>query len=170
MAMDTDRLLRLLLVHRGMLLGYIQSIVRDFQLTEDVFQEASLVILKKGGDLKDVNDFPPWARKVVRLQAMNALRKQNRGPELLEPALLDLIEQEWSHDQELETYTSALRECMEELPDKARRLIELRYVAGLPGNALAEQLKQPANTVYVALSRIYRILSGCVKGRLASEG
>jgi RNA polymerase sigma factor (sigma-70 family) len=167
MGMDSDYLLRLLLMHRGMLLGYILSILHDAHLAEDVFQDASLVILKKGVDLTAEDDFPRWARKVVRLTAMNALRKQNRGPDLLEPGLLDSLEQEWDRDEGQER-TSALRECLEELPAKAQRLIELRYVAGMSGNALAARLNQPTNTVYVALSRIYRNLSACVKKRLAS--
>jgi RNA polymerase sigma-70 factor (ECF subfamily) len=167
--MDPDRLLRLLLGHRGMLLGYILAVVRDFHLAEDVFQEASLVILKKGVRLKDENDFPRWARKVVRLQALNALRKQNRGPELLEPGVLDLLEKEWRQETAPEQSRLALRECLEQLTPKARRLIELRFVTGMPGNALAARLNQPPNTVYVALSRIYRTLSACVKKRLACE-
>src|SRR5205823_12640593 len=98
MGMDPDRLLRLLLTHRGMLLGYILSIVRDYHLAEDVFQDASLVILKKGSVLRHDKEFPPWARKVVRFKALNAMRKQNRGPELLEPAMLDLLDQVWERD------------------------------------------------------------------------
>jgi RNA polymerase sigma-70 factor (ECF subfamily) len=151
-----------------MLLGYILAILHDAHLAEDVFQDASLVILKKGVDLKAEGDFPRWARKVVRLTAMNALRKQNRGPDLLEPALLDSLEQDWDRDDGKEPTTLALRECLEALPDKARRLVELRYVAGMSGHALAARLNQPPNTVYVALSRIYRNLSACVKKRLAS--
>jgi len=170
MAMDSDRMLRLLLGQRGMLLGYILSIVRDVHLAEDVFQEASPVILKKGLQLKSDKEFAPWARKVMRLQALNALRKHNRGPELMEPAVLDLVEQDWAKQDEPEQPLSALRACLEELPEKARRLIELRYVAGIPGNALAARLQQPPNTIYVALSRIYRILSACVKRRVACEG
>jgi RNA polymerase sigma-70 factor (ECF subfamily) len=166
--MDPDRLLRLLLMHRGMLLGYIQAILRDFHLAEDVFQDASLVILKKGLALQHEGDFPRWARKVCRLTALNSLRKQKRGPELLEPAMLDLLENEWDKDDKPESSLLALRECIEKLPVKARRLIEMRYVAGLPGNALAARLGQPPNTIYVALSRIYRNLSACVKKRLAS--
>jgi RNA polymerase sigma-70 factor (ECF subfamily) len=165
--MDPDHLLRLLLLHRGMLLGYILAILHDAHLAEDVFQDASLVILKKGVDLKAEEDFPRWARKVVRLTAMNALRKQQRGPDLLEPTLLDSLEQEWEKDDGRDRTTIALRECLEALPDKARRLVELRYVAGMSGNALAARLNQPPNTVYVALSRIYRNLSACVKKRLA---
>jgi RNA polymerase sigma-70 factor (ECF subfamily) len=168
--MDSDRLLRLLLAHRGMLLGYILAIVRDFHLAEDVFQDASLTILKKGVVLEHDGDFPPWARKVVRFKGLNAVRKQNRSPELLEPGLLDLLEQEWGKDEGPEQSLAALRECVAELPEKARRLIELRYVAGIPGIELAARLKQPPNTIYVALSRIYRTLSACVKRRLAYEG
>jgi RNA polymerase sigma-70 factor (ECF subfamily) len=170
MGMDPDRLLRLLLMHRGMLLGYIVSIVSDFHLAEDVFQDASLVILKKGQELANESDFRPWARQVVRFKALNALRKENKNPELLEPAMLDLLEQEWDKERRPDLSLVALRECIEQLPAKARRLIELRYVAGMPGNALAARLQQPPNTIYVALSRIYRTLSVCVKRRLAYEG
>src|SRR5436305_4444813 len=98
MAIDRDRLLRLLLTHRGMLQGYIMAIVRDFHLAEDVFQEASLIILKKGQALKEEGEFNLWARKVARLEALSALRKRNRVPDLLDPALLDLLEPHWSTD------------------------------------------------------------------------
>jgi RNA polymerase sigma-70 factor (ECF subfamily) len=170
MGLDSDRLLRLLLMHRGMLLGYILSIVRDFHLAEDIFQDASLVILNKGLMLTDEAGFAPWARKVVRLNAMNALRKRNKSPDLLEPEMLDLLETEWCKDARPEQSMLALRHCIQQLSTKAQRLIELRYVAGLPGSTLASRLNQPPNTIYVALSRIYRTLSACVKNRLACEG
>src|SRR5438477_3331745 len=141
--MDPDRLLRLLLTHRGMLLGYILSVVRDFHLAEDVFQDASLVILKKGLRLQDESDFPAWARKVVRFEALNALRKENKEPELLEPAMLGLLEKEWGKDTAPDQSRLALRECIQHLPPKARRLIELAYVAGMPGTNLAARLQHP---------------------------
>jgi RNA polymerase sigma-70 factor (ECF subfamily) len=153
-----------------MLLGYIQAIVRDFHLAEDVFQDASLVIVKKGRELRDEREFCAWARKVARFEALNTLRKQNRTPDLLEPAMLDLVDPAWDKDEEAGRATLALRDCLQRLPDRARRLIDLRYVAGLSGKALAARLNQPPNTVYVALSRIYRRLSSCVKKRLALEG
>jgi RNA polymerase sigma-70 factor (ECF subfamily) len=168
--MEANSLLRLLLSHRRMLLGYILSIVRDVHLSEDVFQAASLVILKKGPLLTDEADFAPWARKIVRFEALNMARQRHRGPELLEPAVLDLIEPEWGRDENSESVRLALQACIETLRPKARRLIELRYVAGFSGKALAAKLNQPANTIYVALSRIYRKLSNCVQKRMAYEG
>jgi RNA polymerase sigma-70 factor, ECF subfamily len=168
MAMDQDDLLRLLLAHRGMLLGYTLSIVRDFHLAEDIFQEASVIVLKKGSILDSEDDFAPWARKVVRLEAMNALRRQNKGPGLLDPEMLDGLEQEWcKRDSEPSMSLTALRECIEQLGPKARRLIELRYVEGISGGVLAARLNQPLNTVYVTLSRLYKALSQCVEKRLA---
>src|SRR5262245_10299064 len=41
MALDSDTRLRLLLVHRGRLVGYITSVVRDAHLAEDVFQSVA---------------------------------------------------------------------------------------------------------------------------------
>jgi RNA polymerase sigma-70 factor (ECF subfamily) len=166
---EQDRLARLLLAHRGMLLAYVLAIVRDAHLAEDVFQDASLVILKKGSGLKKESDFPVWARKVVRLEALNALRKRNKAPELLDPATLDLLEPHWGKEEGPQESADALRGCLEKLGPKARRLIEWRYVAGIRGNALAARLNQPANTIYVALSRIYRLLSTCIQERLANE-
>lgn len=170
MGMEPNHLVRLLGVHRGMLLGYILAIVRDAHLAEDILQDASLVILEKGHVLAGDHEFPAWARKVVRLEALNALRKHNKNPDLLEPALLDLLEPEWARGAPSNRSLLALRECMKEIPEKAQRLIDLRYVAGLSGKTLAARLNQPPNTVYVALSRIYRTLSACVKKRLACEG
>lgn len=167
---DRDRLLRLLLAHRGMLLGYVLAIVRDFHLAEDVFQEASLIVLNKGACVKADAEFPRWARTVFRFEALNALRKGQKGPELLEPAILDLLEDPWCSEDGLKPRTVALRECIDKLSPNARRLIELRHIAGIPGNMVAKRLKKPANTIYVALSRTYRSLSACVKKRLAYGG
>ena len=168
--MDQERLLRLLLAQRGMLLGYILAIVRDFHLAEDVFQEASVLVLKKGSLLKNDSDFAPWGRKVVRFEALNALRKQNKGPDLLDPGLLDRLEDSWcKKDNQPAPEMVALRACVEQLGPKARRLIEMRYVEGMSGGALAARLKQPLNTTYVTLSRIYRALSTCVEKRLACQ-
>jgi RNA polymerase sigma-70 factor, ECF subfamily len=170
MEMDSDRLVRVLLAQRGMLLAYIMSIVRDIHLAEDVFQDASLIILKKGAVLKSEAEFGPWARGVARLEALSALRKKSASPRCLEPELLDLLDHEWNKENPSESATLAVRRCIEQLPEKARRLIELRYVAELSGVALAERLNQPPNTIYVTLSRIYRVLSKCVLERLALEG
>jgi RNA polymerase sigma-70 factor (ECF subfamily) len=171
MGLNRDRLLLLLLQQRGMLLGYVTAIVREPHLAEDVFQNVALVLLRKGDRLEAEQDFPPWARRVARLEALAALRERRKSPQVLDDATLDRLEDHWdAGDSAPGPATEALRACLERLSPRARRLVELRYVGGLRGKDLAEKLAQPVNTVYVALSRIYRKLAACIQDRLASEG
>jgi RNA polymerase sigma-70 factor (ECF subfamily) len=166
-----ERSVGLLLSHRAMLLGYIASIVRDADLAEDVFQNVAVVVLKKAGAVKNDAEFPAWARRVARLEALAALRQRKRSPELLDESVLELLEGHWAATDASPTPArKALRECVERLSPYARQLIRLRYVEDLSAKKVAEQLNRSPNTVYVALSRTYRLLAGCVQHKLARQG
>lgn len=153
-----------------MLLGYIAAIVRDPDLTEDIFQNVAVVVLDKGHAVEAEEDFPRWARRVARLEALTALRRRRRAPSPLDPALIDLLEDEWAATDAAAPAEPALRECLERLSPHARSLIQLRYAEGLSGKQVAERLNRSPNTVYVALSRAYRCLAECVRRRLGKEG
>jgi RNA polymerase sigma-70 factor (ECF subfamily) len=169
MSVDQDHLVRLLLGHRAMLLGYLASFVRDAHLVEDVFQDVSLVILKKGAELADPAGFAPWARKIARFESLNALRKRGQAPRPLDAAALDLLDGQWrSGDASESPASDALEPCLRRLAPRARRLVELRYREGVSGRDLAARLAQPLNTVYVSLARVHRALSECIRGRLAA--
>ena len=172
MGLDREQMLRLLLAQRSMLVGYITSIVREPHLAEDVFQNVAVLVLKKGHEVRAAGAFPAWVREAARREALAELRRQRHTRQLLDDSVLDLLEDHWSaHDNRpLVQATEALRECTKKLGPRARRLVEMRYVQNLRGKDLAEKLGQPANTVYVAMSRVYRALSVCVKGRLARGG
>ena len=171
--MDThqERAIGLLLSNRAMLLGYIVSIVRDLDLAEDVFQNVAVVVLKKAEAVKNVAEFAPWARRVARLEALTALRWRRRSPELLDEAVLDLLEGHWAARDTAATATRrALQDCLERLSPYARRLIALRYVDNFAPSHVAEQLNRSLNTIYVALSRTYRLLGECVQRKLIQQG
>jgi len=85
--------------------------------------------------------------------------------------VLELLEDQWSAtDATPAPARKALRECVEKLSPYARQLIRLRYVDELSALDVAERLNRSPNTIYVALSRTYRHLAGCVQRRLAREG
>ncbi|MBI3856655.1 MAG: sigma-70 family RNA polymerase sigma factor [Planctomycetes bacterium] len=169
MAVEHDVLVLLLLGHRAMLLGYLSSFVRDAHLAEDLFQDISLVILKKGGDLADPSGFPVWSRRIARLEALNALRRRGKAPRPLDDAVLDVLDRQWSAtDEAASPAADALRDCLQRMPPRSRQLVDLRYRDGISGKELADKVSQPLNTVYVTLARIHRALSECVKGRLAA--
>ena len=96
MAVEPEVLVRLLLGQRAMLLGYLSSFVRDPHLAEDLFQDVALVILKKGPELGDPAGFPLWARRIARLEALNALRRRGKAPRSLDDSVLDVLDRQWS--------------------------------------------------------------------------
>jgi len=71
MALDRDTAVRLLVSERSTLLGYIYSIVRDWAMADDVFQEISIVLLNKFDTIPDQSRFGGWMRTAARLEAMN---------------------------------------------------------------------------------------------------
>lgn len=163
---------RLLLTHRAMILGYLGSILHDPHLVEDVFQEVALVVLRKGAALRNAGDFPVWLRRIARLEALSALRRLQRRPRPFDQSVLDLLDSGWaSGDGEEESpRIEALRSCLERLTPQARKLVDLRYGQNLSGQSLAERRSQALNTVYVALARIHRVLSGCIRSKLLARG
>ena len=166
MTVEQDALVRLLLAQRAMLLGYIGSIVRDTHLAEDVFQETTLIALKKRDELIDAAGFPAWARRIARLEALNALRRRQKAPKSLDESVLDVLEAHWEKADE-GSASSALRSCLKRLPPRSLQIVELRYRDDVSGKDLAERLAQPLNTVYVSLARIHRALLDCMRGQHA---
>lgn len=166
MPLDRDQTLRLLLRERSLVLGYLRSLVRDPHLAEDLFQEISVRALDKCGEIADEVHFQGWIRRAGRLEALNLLRKRERGPLPLDDAILDQLESHWDNAAATpaEERLAALRGCVGRLTPRAQSLVRLRYGEGLPGTRVAELVDMTLNTLYVALSRIHRTLAECVRG------
>lgn len=173
---DGTAALRLLLINRGMLLGYITAITGDPTLSEDVFQEVSIVVLDKHAQLTSSEGFKPWARTIARFQALKAVARRRAGPIMLSGDIVDLLDKSWSAlDEDPAALAdhermAALRSCLTRITPRARRLVEMRYFENLPGARIAELLGKPLNTIYVAISRIHRALGECVRGELQRQG
>jgi RNA polymerase sigma-70 factor, ECF subfamily len=171
MALDRDTIVRLLLSGRASLLGYIHSIVRDWDLADDVLQEVSILALKKCDLIEDETHFGGWVRQTARFESLNLLRKQGRGPQLLGETVLDLLDTAWDAAEKAMPSDSldALRACVEKLTADSRHILQLRYADGIKGVELAHVLDQSPNTVYVRLSRIHRKLGKCIALRIAER-
>jgi RNA polymerase sigma-70 factor, ECF subfamily len=170
--MDADAILRLLLSHRAMVTGYIAFLVRDPHLVEDVFQEVALTVLKKAEQLECEEAFGAWVRTIARYKSLHALAKRSRAPGPIPQSLLESLEAAWqSRDGDAASLRAeALGECLEKLTPRSQQILHLRFTGNLCGQELAQRLDRPLNTVYVALSRIYRNLAECIERRLAQEG
>ena len=61
-----------------------------------------------------------------------------------------------------------LHNCLDELSEKSRETIRLRYFEGLRGSQVAEKLGRKPEAVYKALQRIYVTLAQCILRKLAA--
>ena len=89
-------------------------------------------------------------------------------------AEMDVLEAAMSANEAVDQSSSprreALRRCLERMPQaKGRRVLELRYGEGLPGEKVAEQVGLSLNALYTLLSRVRRSLQECIERRLQSE-
>lgn len=173
MPLDQEVLLRHLLTERARLLGYIRSIVRDRHIAEDVFQEVSILAVRKIDEIPSRSALPGWLRRAARFEGMNALRKRQREPVSLSDDVLDLLEPEWAESEKRtgsDELMGALEQCMNQISDYARRLLALRHREDLTGDDLAHAAGRSKNTVYVALSRTHAALAHCIEHRMSGQG
>ncbi len=168
---EGKKLVRALIRHRVVLMGYIRSIVQDDYLAEDVFQDVCVLAYQKQKKIKDETHLLGWLRITARYESLKAIRKRSSSRVQFDSDLLDLLDGHWAHfeKQSDSEIIPALRHCLDKLTDNARRVIQLRYVEGISGKALADVLDRKLNTVYVALTRIHRTLADCIEHQLDKQ-
>jgi RNA polymerase sigma-70 factor (ECF subfamily) len=167
--MSHETATRLLLRHRRTLFAYLHAIVRDPGLAEDLFQEVSIVILRRWEEFGEVKDFWALARETARRQALAELRRGGRNPLLFSPQALEAIDRGFDRVAlETPARQEALRLCLKKLPPFWQQLVKLRYWMNLPVTEVASRLVRSQNTVSVTLNRIRSRLADCVRGRIRS--
>ncbi len=172
---NRDRAIREFVRLERMLREFVGSLVAHAQDAEDVFQEAAVVILRKGADVEEPARFPQWCRSVARNEARNYWRRRDRQKLELWEDFSRVVDQVYaeadSNLNEDERRRRLLDQCVRQLPGPSRRILKLFYVEGLDTNTLAKRLKRSGGAVRVALTRVRETVRQCVERTLnAGEG
>lgn len=168
MPIKQEELIRLLIAERGKVLAYIRSIVRREHLAEDVFQDVSILAIRKQDEIRDGHHFLKWIRTAARLESLNAVRRAKLRELTLDDHVLDNLETHWKRydDHPDAQVSAALAECLAGLAPAAQRIVRERYESGRSVAELAKIMDRPVDSLYVSISRIYRTLSDCLSRRL----
>jgi RNA polymerase sigma-70 factor (ECF subfamily) len=158
---------------RSEFMGYLYAITRDFELAEEVYQNAAVVVIEQVDKSETIRDFRAWAKEVVRRQALHAIRArdvESKHARAISPELLDVVSNAFlEDDSEVPTdreETRALRKCLDELPVKKRELVAMRYEGGAAFDEISQQTGSTPAAVQRALSRVRKLLHGCVQRRM----
>jgi RNA polymerase sigma-70 factor (ECF subfamily) len=169
MAFSDEDILRTLMQSRNRIAAAAWVVVHDAQAAEDIFQNVALKALTKEVRFESAGSVLSWAFITARREGIDWLRRHRNETAGLDTDILDLLEQDWlsedtSHGN---ARMAALQECLEAIPDKSRRLLQLRYFQGYSCREIAERLGAGVDAIYKRLSRLHASLGVCIEKRLS---
>lgn len=159
---DLAALEELLARYQNRLMTFIYSVVRDYHLAEDIFQETFLRVYREAGKFRAGASFKTWLYTIAVNLCRDALRRAKRRPEVsLETELVpeetdgslrlsDLLAgrepgpREQAGGRETE---AILAGELSRLSEEHRQVIVLSRLNGLKYREIAEVLGVPSGTV-----------------------
>lgn len=164
---DPEVVAELVRAHHRALRGYVAALSADLEAVDDLSQEVFLRALQRLDRVRDLEEFGLFLRGIARNVIREHARRRGRSFQRFHEVLDRACPEEPAKDPAL---GSALRRCMEKLPDRSRRLLELRYVDEKPSEEIGREVELPAGTVRVLLLRIREALQKCLRGAAEVSG
>lgn len=159
-------------LHHRDLLVYGQALARDSATARDIVQEAFIVAYEKVHTFDVTRDFATWMRGIVRNKWREWLRK-NRKYDLSdnEVARIDADVAAWqAHNAATGSpLFSALKDCLDKLPDTLRETVESFYYEGRTGDEVSEVLGVAPAAIRKRLQRARTLLKQCLDSKLEPE-
>lgn len=164
-----ERFLRLFVTHEPALRVYARALVPTWDAVDEVIQEASLVIWRKLDQLETPEGFLPWAKVIVRFEALRARRNFARDRLVFSEELMTKLA-DASHEPEpddLVAEKAALLSCLSRFSATNQELLLAPYGGAGKIKELAGQSPRTVNSFYKLLGRLRAKLQQCVERDLA---
>jgi RNA polymerase sigma-70 factor (ECF subfamily) len=150
--------------------AYVFASISSFHDAEDVVQRIAQELARRFDEYDSGRPFVGWAIWVARSRVIDFYRAQNRtrvvfSDELLRQLADTIVEQAEGRSLRRE----ALEACLDELPPRSRRLLDLRYIEEQSADEMAQETGSTSGSVRVLLSRVRSVLANCIQRRLAME-
>lgn len=145
--------------------------IGSFHDAEDVLQEVAVSVAKSYSTYDAARPFVAWALGIARNHMLMHFRRNNRSRLVFSDQLMATIGQhlETLTEQPAEQRREALHDCINQLDERRRRLIEMRYSNGMSVTQIAESLGKSIAAVKGSLHRVRKVLERCASLR-ASKG
>ncbi|MBI9018314.1 MAG: sigma-70 family RNA polymerase sigma factor [Phycisphaerae bacterium] len=165
-----QRFMQLYLAHERRLYGFLMSMVPNWADVDELKQEVAAIMWNKFDNFEEGTDFNAWALTIARYQIMNYRKKKKNQRLRFNDEILESIESKAEKATESVDYRSeALHICVDNLKDKEKQLLNLRYEPDHDTAEIANRVSRTVPAVYKALNRIHAKLLECIKRRLSIE-
>ena len=152
---DRNAISQLIERHSRRVLDYIQMMVKDGDVADDIFQETFIKAVRviDEGRYTDNGRFLSWILRIAHNQVIDHFRAQKQNRQLNEAeagydvlGTLRLAERTVEDEIVCEQIASDVRRMVELLPDEQREVVMMRYYSGLSFKEIAEQTGVSINT------------------------
>jgi len=152
--------------------AFIRSLGMRAEVVDDVAQEAFLAAYRKLQTFERGTNFGAWLRTIARFLVSKELRKEDRRSRVLGQHVAEVLAMSGTaseHFDEAPERAAALKECLSQLPEKSRRLVQQRYFENLAPAGIASQQGRTANEIRQSLFRLRAALHECITKRLEAQ-
>lgn len=123
---------------------FISRLLSDSQMTEDIFQDTWLSVLRRIATLKNPQAFPAWLYRIARNKVYRQLRKRKRLAELDESVPVP----EGANEPTFSAEDAArIHKSMERLKPQHKEVLMLRFLEQMSYHQIAEVLNCNLGTV-----------------------
>ena len=131
---------------------------------EDTVQEVFIELWEKREDLRHVHNLEGYAMQTLKYRCVSLLRKKNLLVTDDLDSVGDISDEEARAEADLQEERAAkLDRMMEQLPEKQRQVIQMRYLEQLSHEEMQQCLKMSSTHVYTTLSRAMSALKTLMK-------
>ena len=151
--------------------AYVHTIVPSWQDAEEIIQDTLLVLWRKFDDFDPATNFFAWAARVAQYEVLNHRRKNKRRVVVLDDDVIEAIGTTAAkHLEDLDLRRESLEHCINKLPLRDRKLVNLRYQDGGDIQAAANAVNRSTGHVQRLLGKIRSQLLRCIRLQILEVG
>lgn len=151
--------------------AYVMTLLPDPEAAQDVLQETNTVLLEKADEYDESRDFVRWACGIARFKVLAYRRDRGRDRLVFSDAMMErLAEAEPVGGEQWDQRQRALRHCVDQLSERHRDMVAMRYGPGGSVAEIARRLGRSVNAVSVTLAKVRKALGECVRATMGREG
>ena len=140
--------------HKQRIFSFIYSKVQDREITEDIFQDTFIKVIKtlKKGKYNEEGKFLPWVMRISHNLVIDHFRRSNRMPSFRNTDEFDIfsvlgdgalnVEKQIIKDQIL----SDVRDLVNQLPEDQKEVLKMRMYMDMSFNEISENTGVSINT------------------------
>ncbi len=143
--------------------SYVFAHIRDFHEAEDVYQNVALALWNSYERYQPDRSFEAWSFGVARNIVLASRRKMGRRHMVLVGDIAEQFEERLIESSPaFDRCQVFLKQCLEKLPEKSRKLVEMRYDEQLATDSIAARIGSTANALRILLCRVRRTIAECM--------